>query len=56
MISFFGFSIKGRTGFIQKHNGWIGVEGAGNGDALTFAAGELEAPLRTVDDAASNVK
>lgn len=35
---FFGFSIKGRARFIQKHCGRIGVEGAGDGDALTFTA------------------
>jgi hypothetical protein len=38
---FFGFSIKGRTGFIQKHDGRIGVKGAGYGDALTFTAREF---------------
>ena len=37
----FGFVVQRAGGFVQKQDGGIFQNGAGNGDALTLTAGEL---------------
>jgi hypothetical protein len=42
---FFGPGVERRGGFVENQDGRVLEQGAGDGDALLFAAGELEAAL-----------
>ena len=44
-----GEGVEGAEGLVEEDDGRIGGEGAGEGDALSLAAGELGGVARAVD-------